>query len=241
MIKYFDPYKTRTYARLQGDKKDSFFILEFKEAIIYQQESNDDLVLMADVTKYSGGILRSFKPENEITPSVCAIPVYSNEYEVKEKDDSGNWNSKKVQPSIFEQNLFGMFAMKYEEAFSSGGKSVSGKITFLPDDYFTDASNTEIVKLVEQSCKLEYCDRTDSLPKYEIPNGSAYKKGNGYSSKLSPDDKVDWLKKELLLNVKDSEYNKDKTLASIIEQFVKENENQSFLDHYFRVISTLLN
>ena len=102
-VKYLDPYKDDPYGKLKGDKAEVYFKVSFDEAKVYS--TDDSYVVAAFVTAYSG-IVRSFKPADPILPGLCAIPIYGQEYEIREKDSSGNWNGVKYQPSVFEKSLY---------------------------------------------------------------------------------------------------------------------------------------
>ena len=195
---YLDPYKEAKYGKLKGKKQDDYLKVEFKEGKFYPVD--EGYILIADVTKYKG-VVRAFKPEVPLEPGMCAIPIYKTTYEIWEKKDKDSKAAPvKCEPSVFERNLANHLSMIVDEK-----KSYKGAIAFLPDDQILDLSPEELVSNIERNCQLAETEVTGILPEYVAPSGNSYKK-NGYS-KVTPEDKTKWLKKELVSNYSGIEKN----------------------------------
>lgn len=231
MIKYLDPYKDIKYARLKGEKNEVFFKVDFDEAKFVG--TNDGLILMGQVSKFTG-VIRAFKPEEPLDGGICAIPIYQHKYEEWEKDKTGKASPKKFEPSLWEQNLVSYLSFDVDL-----DKHYKGSIAFLPDDQLTNLSGKEVNELLSKNCHLEEVEATNTLPEYQEFT-SSYKK-NGYN-RLTPSDKLIFVKKELCNSIDDSGYNEEMSLADIIEQFIKEREVQgeTFLALYFDLVKAIL-
>ena len=230
-LSILDPYGSRKYCLSKGRKQDDYFKVEFKEGKFYL--TNEGYVLMANVTKYKGAV-RAFKPEVPLEPGICAIPIYKTTYEIWEKK---NKESKAIpvncEPSVFEKNLVNHLSTIVDES-----KSYQGAIAFLPDDQILDLSTEELVSNIERNCQLVEVDSTGTLPEYVAPSGNGYKK-NGYS-KVTPEDKTRWLKKELCSSIKDGGYNEEMSLVDLVEQLVKEVDSEDTLAIYTNLLQSIL-
>ncbi|MDJ0690441.1 MAG: hypothetical protein QNJ41_18270 [Xenococcaceae cyanobacterium MO_188.B32] len=230
-IRLLDAYKDIKYARLKGEKNEVFFNVEFDEGKFYPTDNG--YVLMANVIKYTG-VVRAYKPELPIETGVCAIPFYSNEYELWEKDKEGKSSPRKCQPSLYERNLCAHIALEFPE-----DKYFKGSISFLPDVQLTNLTDEDVINTIKRNCLLEEVAPSGNLPEYQATS-STYKKTNGYN-RLTPADKATWVKKELCQSVKESGYNEEMSLADLTEQFVVEHqENETFLALYFDLLKAIL-
>ena len=232
-VRYLDAYKDAEYGNLRGDKSDVYFKVEFDEGKFYS--TDDGLALIAHVTEYKG-IVRAFKPELDLEPGFCYIPLYNKEYELWEKDKTGKKNPVKHQPSVFEKNLPSYLQFEYLDAIDDGSKSVKGSIAFLPNDQLAGLSDDALITQIKNNCRLELIESTGTLPQYK-PYVSTYKKGN---FNLSPQDKLSWLKKELCSSITDSGCNEEMSLIDLTEQIVSEAKNDNTLAIYVDFIKTML-
>ena len=232
---YGDPYNNAKHGTLKGDKSELYFKLEFKEGKFYSID--EGFVLIADVTKYGGSIRRAFKPELDLEPGVCAIPLYDKEYELWEKDKTGKKTPVKHQPSVFEKNLHSYLQFEYLDAIDDGNKSVKGSIAFLPNDQLAGLSDNDLITQLRNNCKLELIESTGTLPEYK-PFVSTYKKNGSF--KLSPQDKLVWLKKELCSSIADKGCNEEMSLIDLTAQIVSEAKNDNTLAVYVDFIKTML-
>ncbi|MDJ0692403.1 MAG: hypothetical protein QNJ41_28430 [Xenococcaceae cyanobacterium MO_188.B32] len=232
MITFLNAYKDAQYGRLKGDKKDVYCKVEFDEGKFYK--TDDGYILMANVTKYHG-VVRAYKPELPLEPGVCAIPIYSQEYELWEKGKDGKATPRQCKPSLFERNLCAHLDLTLTE-----GKYYQGTLGFLPDDQLLDLTDDDLLKTIDRNCHLEEVASSGKLPEYQA--NASYKKNGSYGSyKLSPADKVKWLKKELCDSVQEPGYNEEMSLADLTEQFIAERqENETFLALYFDLLKTIV-
>ncbi len=236
-VKYLDPYKDDPYGKLKGDKAESYLKVSFDEAKVYS--TGDSYVVAAFVTAYSG-IVRSFKPADPLTPGLCAIPIYGQEYEIREKDFSGTWNSVKYQPSIYEKALYDH--IKVHEAFfipPSGG--IKGELTFVPNGICASMDEAALNALVATNVKTQVIDLSGKLPEYTPPSSYAQRKTGGYSKGASMDEKLVFLKKQMVADIRESTFTVEDTLAEITDRILKEHsDNQAFIDIYFEMLMAVI-
>lgn len=239
-MKYCDPYKDAKYGYLKGDKTSEAYFIQFSEAKLY--ETDNGYSLLANVSSYSG-VVRAYKPELSLKPGICAIPIYEKEYEIREKNKAtGEYEGIKCQPSLFEQNLPGLFLLEYADAIGAdSSKSVKGSIAFLPDYQLRNLTNEEVVKLLNQNCKLELIESTGTLPEYVSYGSNSSKKGNYNNyNRMTPSEKAKWIKDDLCLAIRANGFNSDMALCDVVEQFVAEKkESEIFLSVYFDLVKNI--
>ncbi|MGK7937222.1 MAG: hypothetical protein AB4206_15765 [Xenococcaceae cyanobacterium] len=228
---YLDPWKEAKYGKLKGKKQDDYFKVEFNEGKFYP--TDEGYILMADVTKYKG-VVRAFKPEVPLEPGVCAIPIYKTTYEIWEKKDKESKATPvKCQPSLSERNL-----ASHLNSVIDKDKTYQGAIAFLPDDQLSDLSAEEIMTNIERNCQLVETESTGNLPEYVASNGTSKKSGGSY--RISPSEKLTWLKKELVSAIKDAGYNQEMSLIDLTDQIVSESEDDNTLAIYVDFVKAIL-
>lgn len=232
-VKYNDPYGKREYAQLKGDKSDSFFKVIFDEATLHKAE--DSYILYGNITEYQG-VVRSFKPENAIEPGICAVPFYGQEYEIRSKDKDGQYQSVKVQPSVFESALYKHF-LTNENVYIGDNLSISGEITHLPNAMCQGMNETSLTPLIVSNCKLVTIPSTGKIPTFEVPSNNYKNKGYGGYKSVSPDEKIAFIIKQLTDDVKHVDWKSEKTLAQLTEQIIFEHQDEGdFISVYFDMI-----
>lgn len=204
VIQYNDPWKDKPYGKLKGDKSESFCKIIFDEAQIHK--SDNGYVVTAFVTDYQG-VVRSYKPENPLTPGLCEIPFYDSEYEVKSKDKDGNWTTEKKQPSKFELALCDFFANSQED-FTSSDSAFKGEITHLPDAMLTTYEGKTLIDFVANNVKLEAITPTGKLPEYKVFKSKSNGNSWGKSKYLTPEEKVEFIVKQMEVDVKSEVHKK---------------------------------
>lgn len=229
-IKYLDPYKDISYARLKGDKASSLFKVEFAEGKFHKTDSG--YVLMADVL-FLNGVVKAFKPEEGLPSPVgmCAIPIYSKDYELWDKKEN---KSITISPTIHEKNLCGHLDMTISE-----DKHYRGSITLLPNDNFTNLSDADISNLVSANCQLLEATASGKLPVYEEFSPSNYKKNGSY--KLTPTEKLKILKEELADSIQENGFNGEMSLIDLVDQIATETKNENTLAIYVDFIKAIFN
>ena len=232
-IKYNDPYGKREYAQLKGDKSDSFFKITFDEATLHK--ADDSYILYANVTEYQG-VVRSFKPENPISPGICAVPFYGQEYEVRSKDKDGNWQSTNQKPSMFESAIYRYFQAS-EDVFIADGKAITGHITHLPDMMCQGMNEQLLAPMVAQNCQLNSMVATGKIPAFTPPVGGGQRKSYGGYKSVSSEDKIAFIIKQLTEDVKHVDWKSGKTLAELTDQIISEHsDNENFISIYFDMV-----
>ncbi len=236
-VKYLDPYKDDLYGKLKGDKAETYFKVTFDEAKVYP--TNDAYIIAAFVTSYSG-IVRSFKASEVLVPGLCAIPIYGQEYEIREKDANGNWQGIKYQPSVFEKALYEY--IKTNEAFfipPSGG--IKGELAFIPNGICASMDRASLEALVATNAKTEVIDLSGKLPQYTPPSNGGFKKNGGDSKGASIEEKLAFLKKQMTADIKDTSYTEEDSLATLTRRVHTENEDcEGFSDIYFEMLMAII-
>ena len=232
-VKYNDPYGKREYAQLKGDKSDCFFKIVFDEATLHKID--DSYILYGNITEYQG-VVRSFKPENPIQPGICAVPFYGQEYDVRSKDNNGDWQSTKQQPSVFEKAIYKHFEAN-ESLFVGDGKAIAGEISHLPDAMCQGMNEANLLPLVTSNCKLQNITPTGKIPEFKAPYNGGQRKGGSWNKGLSPDERVAFLIKQLTEDVKHVDWKSNKTLAELTDRVIEEHvDNENFISIYFDML-----
>jgi hypothetical protein len=218
VVKYLDPYKDDPYGKLRGDKADAYLKITFDETKVYKAE--DAYILAAYVISYQG-VVRGYKPENPLTPGLCAVPIYGEEYEIRQKDKDGNWTGVKYQPSKFEKALYEN--IKVHEAFwLPEGQGIKGEISFLPDGMCASMDAPTLDGLVAANSKTEIISLTGKLPAYTPPTNNAQRKGGGKSYGLSPEERIQFIKKQVCEDLAASGFTTENSLPLLISQMIVE-------------------
>lgn len=227
--KYLDPYKDDPYGKLKGSKRDTYFKTGFSEAKIYK---TDNAYIFAAWVDTWEGITRNFKPEFPIMSGLCAIPIYGKEYEIRKKDDSGKWIGEKQQPSIFEKALYD--SIERDEADYVGSDVltgmgeeivVSGHITHLPNGMLESIPKEQIGVMVANNISLLPKQATGKLLKYTPPTNKSYSKGGGKIWGTSPQQRLAFIKKEIVTDLDLIKLDESSSLIDITQEAHKALDN----------------
>jgi hypothetical protein len=218
VVKYLDPYKDDVYGKLRGDKADAYLKINFDEAKVYK--ADDAYILAAFVTAYQG-VVRSFKPENPLTPGLCAVPIYGTEYEIRQKDKDGNWIGVKYQPSKYEKALYENIKT-HESLWMPFEEAIKGEISFMPDGMCATMDAVTIDGMVAANSKTEIVPLTGKLPAYTLPTSSFQRKGGGKSYGLSPEERIMFIKKQVCEDLAASGFTVENSLPLLISQMIVE-------------------
>jgi hypothetical protein len=218
-VKYLDPYKDDKYGKLRGDKSESYFKLTFREAKLYT--TDNACILAGEVTSYQG-IPRNYKPEQALERGLCAVPFYCKEYEVRRKDGEA-WVTDKIKPSVFEVATYSWLKGNESNLLSSDSSVISGDITHVPNGMCANLDTSALQNLINSNIGLHTATGTGSLPAYEPPKDYAPNRGGGRNNGLSPDEKMLFLKKQIVVDIVNPDFNQDMPLLKLIEQMLVEN------------------
>lgn len=225
VVKYLDPYKDDVYGKLRGDKADAYLKIIYDEAKVYK--TDDAYILAAFVTTYQG-VVRNFKPENPLTPGLCAIPIYGQEYEIRQKDKDGNWVGVKYQPSKYEKALYENIKT-HESLWMPEGEAIKGEISFMPDGMCATMDAVTIDGMVAANSRTEIVPLTGKLPTYIVPNNNAQRKATGKSYGLSPEERIMFIKKQVCEDLAASGFTTENTLPLLISQMIAEHSMENEL------------
>lgn len=233
-IKYLSPYKDDPYGKLRGDKADVYFGVDFSEALIHK--TDDAYIIAGFVTKYKS-VVRHYKPEEELKPGNCALFIYGKEYEVRKKDSNGQWVSEKITPSLFEVALYKMIA-KNEDDWMPFASSIMLQFTHVPNGMCEGKTEDELGRLVKDNVKLTQCDPSGALPEYKVPVPYDSSKSKGGWKGLSPENKMEFLIKQLQADVQDVMVKKSDCLAELVDQLIVERVDcPNFLELYAEFVT----
>lgn len=233
VVKFLDPYKDDVYGKLRGDKSDTYCKVTFDEAKVYK--TDDAYIIAGFVTAYEG-VTRSYKPENPLIPGLCAVPIYSQEYEIRRKDGE-NWVSDKIQPSRFEKALHKNIEA-HESLWIPEGMVIDGSITFLPDGMTASMDDATLAGMVASNSQTNCIPPTGKLPAYTPPAGGGQRKyGGGKSYGVSPDEKMAFLKKQMVSDLTGrSTATVESSLAFLITEINHEPHEDGVLETYFDLL-----
>lgn len=218
VVKYLDPYKDDVYGKIRGDKSDAYFKVVYDEAQVYKTE--DAYILAGFITQYES-VVRNFKPENPLTPGLCAIPIYGQEYEIRQKDKDGNWTGVKYQPSKYEKALYETIKAS-ESLWMPEGKGIRGELSFLPDGMCASMDAPIVTSTLASSNNIMHVPLTERLAAYTPPNNNAQRKGGGKSYGLFPEDRVLFIKKQICSDLAASGFTTENSLPLLINQMIAE-------------------
>jgi hypothetical protein len=235
-IVYLDPYKDDPYGKLKGSKADCWFKLNFSEAKVYPIDTG--YILAGFFTGYAG-VVRGFKASEPLTPGLCAVPIYSKEYEVREKDKDSNWQSVKYQPSVAETTICHLIDT-HKSTWLVEGMGIGGEISFSPDAQLQAFDEPMLKQFIKDSCKVETVSLTGKLPEYTPPSSGSQRKGWSGSKGVSLDEKMEFIKKELVSSVAASGFTTENSLATLTNQMILEHQNdERFLEIYFDMLMAI--
>lgn len=218
-VKYLDPWKDDLYGKLKGDKAETYFKVTFDEARVYK--TDDAFILAAFVTAYSG-IVRNYKPEDPLKPGLCAIPIYGQEYEIRQKDKDGKWTGIKYQPSIYEKALYDHIAV-HTSFWMPEGMAIKGEITFMPNGMCASMDTPSLAGLVAANSRTEVIDLSGKLPEYTPPDNNAQRKTGGKSWGMSPEQRLTFIKQQICADIAASGFTAENSLPLLIKQVMAEN------------------
>lgn len=232
-VKYLDPYKDDPYGKLRGDKTEAYVKVEFDEAKLHF--TDNACILAAYVTSYSG-VIRSYKANEPLTSGLCAIPIYCSEYEIRQKGLDGQWTGVKYQPSIYEKALY-KYIKKLSDESSLTESFLAGDISFMPNGMVAALDEAGLQNMLVANIHLEAVEPTGKLPDYTPPSAFSQRKGGSYGKELSPEDKILFIKNQIIEDVNGVTLTSANTLAEITKAFLYENsDNENFIEIYFDML-----
>lgn len=235
-VKYLDPYKDDPYGKLRGDKNEAYFKVSFNEAVIHKTENA--YILAGFMTAYTG-IVRGYKPEDPLTPGLCALPIYGDEYEIRQKDTSGQWIGVKYQPSKYEKALHEAIETR-EDVWLPEGRAISGEISFLPNGMTASLDKLSLDALVNQNSIVNSVDLTGKLPAYTPPSDNNQRKNGGGWKSIGLDEKLAFIKKELVDSIAANGFTVENSLGCLTDQMLLEHANENFQQIYFDMLMAVV-
>ncbi len=232
-VKYLDPYKDDKYGKLKGDKSEAYFGVTFSEAVVHK---TDDAYIIAGYVEEYKGITRGFKPELPLVPGLCAVPIYGKEYEIRKKDKDGQWTSEKITPSLFEKTLYGLIS-EDEDSWMPHNAAISLELTHVPNGMLEGKELGQLALSLAGNFDYNQVDLSGSLPEYTPPSNSFKGKGSGKSWGMSPDQRIEFIKKQLQADIKADGYKEARTLAELVDQMLLEHaDNENFISIYYDLL-----
>ncbi len=178
----------------------------------------------------------SFKPELTLEPGLCAVPIYGKEYEIRKKDKDDKWISEKITPSLFETAFYALI-QKDESTWLGSGSFLAIEFTHVPNGMCHGKDEIELINFVNANCKVDITTASGDLPEYTPPSNGFKGKGSGKSWGLSPDQRMDFIKKQLQADIKADGYKEGRTLAELVDQMILEHaDNENFITIYYDLL-----
>ena len=218
-VKYWSPWKDDPYGKLKGDKSEAYFGVTLSEAQIYKTE--DAYYIAGNATNYIN-VLKQYKPSDPMPFGLVALPIYGKPYEIRAKNDKGDYESSEYQPSKFEKVLYEKLALKESEVV---GENTFWSVEFMhmPNGMLGAASDAEIKQMVENNVIFEPVTSSGVLAKYTPPKNYSNNRSYSKSYGVSPEQKLEFIRKQLAGDIKDESFNSETSLYQLIEQMLVEN------------------
>ncbi len=194
-IVYLDPYKDDPYGKILGEKVNAYFKVTYDEARVYK---NDDTYVLALNLTESFGIERKYKKDDAAIKGFAILTVHSKDYTVKYKADN-EWKSKTETASVHEKLLY-QHIEDNPSQWLDPQHNLRGHLSFFPDENYIGNANPE---LMPTSVKIEQISPTGNLPDWKPRTKSSSSNWSNGSKGITINDKVDFLKKELLETILD--------------------------------------
>ena len=237
MLLYQDPWKDDPYGKLKGDKSQAFSRLVFEEGKFYK--TDNAYIIAGKITQYTN-VVRSYKPELGIMPGLCAVPIYGEEYEIRRKDDSGKWVGDKTQPSAFEKALYSRIKGE-EKVWLDENINWGGQLSFVPNMMLENNTQEQIDQLIDANCLLQGITPTGKLPAYSPPKTYRGNSSSGKSYGMTPDQKLEWLKKQIKDDTTLGAQASTDSLIDIVDAYYIENkERYTSLDLAVKILGGCL-
>ena len=209
----------------------------FKEAKIYK---TDNAYIIAGMINSYRGVIRAYKPEQGLTAGLCAVPIYGSEYEIRRKDSGGQWVSDKIQPTIFEKAFYDYIDL-HESIWMGEGVHLTGQLSLAPNMMCEGLSSKELDELIDSNVQLEGTDPTGTLPAYTPPKTYGNRQSGGKSYGMSPDQKLEWVKKQITTDTVAVSFPNGDSLIGLIKNFVVENKDEpKAIDSYLAILEACL-
>jgi hypothetical protein len=182
-VQYNDPYKENKFGYFIGSFVGETFAVYFDEVRTYRKD--DNTFLLAGKFSKLSGVLRRFKPDEATFPVSLCLELHKNDYEVKRKDDKGNWNPITLEASALEKLLYEQIE-KYPvqwrldgsvETIEKERQALKGRISFFEDPPIASMLPSE-PGMHCAAWEIDYTEATDASE--WIPRSPASKSnGNG--------------------------------------------------------------
>jgi hypothetical protein len=230
------------FARIKGDKHEGYFKIIFDEAKVYK---HDNSYVLAGYFAIISGVAKF--GNNPINPGLCEVPIYSSEYEIREKNpETKQYESKKCQPSICEKLYYELIDSNAPIEYMQDGKALKGEITFYPDDSFAAFPDEQSKRqFAVNNFKVELINSSGKYPDWTPPKEYRNNGNSGYAPKgISPGDKISLLKKELGQVMKDPSYKENPgnlPVGAFYEKFIDENRhNPDYVTAFLNALEAII-
>ncbi|MDJ0536634.1 MAG: hypothetical protein QNJ70_29795 [Xenococcaceae cyanobacterium MO_207.B15] len=241
-MNYSDPYKDDSYGKILGEKTNAYFKVTFNECKVYQDD--DTYVLALDIVE-TFGVEKKFKKDELPIQGLATIPIHSKDYTVRYK--SGNeWKNRTEKASVHEKLLY-QHIEDNPSQWLDPQHNFKGHLSFFPDENYLGNANPQ---LMPTSVKIEQITPTGNLPDWKPKAKSSGSNWNNGSKAITIDDKVEFLKKELLQTILDETWKSaigDTSKLSIgmlvqklHQERTVEHKEESFLLVYLDLLKAIL-
>ena len=221
---YYDPYKDRKFADIRGEKKDAYFRVYFDEASFYP--TDDGYVLAGQFTSFVG-VNRKFKTEEAIPTRLCSLTLYRKDYTIRKKNAAtGKYEDVAQKASEAEKQMCAAIDGQKDQ-FTGEGLCFKGWLEHAPDS-MNKGAQLDLFDVHKMTCwNLVPIPPSGQYPAWEnTETRTGDGKGNGsYSRTISPEDKLTFVKKELV-SCLNGDYETTESLATLVRAFKNENASE---------------
>jgi hypothetical protein len=118
---------------------------------------------------------------------------------------------------------------------------IGGEISFSPNAQLQGFDKPMLTQFIKDSCKVETVALTGKLPEYTPPSNNGQNKSWGGSKGVSLDEKLQFVKKELVTSVAAAGFTVENSLAVLTDQMILEHQNdERFLEIYFDMLMAIV-
>ncbi|MGL5076137.1 MAG: hypothetical protein ACRDBG_09905, partial [Waterburya sp.] len=154
------------------------------------------------------------------------------------KDDK--WQSVKYQPSIAEAAICELIDT-HKSTYLVDGMAIGGELSFSPNAQLQAFDKPMLNQFIKDSCKVQTVTLSGKLPEYTPPSSNGQRKGWGGSKGASLDEKLEFIKKELISSTAATGFTTENSLAVLTEQMILEHQDdERFLEIYFDMLMAIV-
>ncbi|GAB4542683.1 MAG: hypothetical protein Tsb0014_35670 [Pleurocapsa sp.] len=199
----------------------SVSLLKHFENKVYESKEG---YCIAGLIKPIGGVSHRMNNSMVLEPVMAELMVYEKDYEIRVKDTEASSSDGKTKyksvpmiASVFEQQLCKLIKSS-PDYWIPKDKMISGMIDFLPDMQFENiGSQPELIaEKIASCCNIKEIAVSGKVPTWEQ---KTYRSNNSYSKGISLDEKVAFIKQDLIATVGNEDNKETDSIGKLLASF----------------------